>query len=64
MRTHGGQGVILGALLLILPATQAAVELMNYLVTSVLTPRGFLSSISESRAAGLRHHGRNSHAAH
>jgi len=40
VRTHGGQGVILGALLLILPATQAAVELMNYLVTSVLTPRG------------------------
>ena len=40
VRTHGGRGVILGALLLILPATQAAVELMNYLVTSVLTPRG------------------------
>jgi hypothetical protein len=40
VRTHGGWGVILGALLLILPATQAAVELMNYLVTSVLTPRG------------------------
>ena len=40
VRTHGGRGVIFGALLLILPATQAAVELMNYLVTSVLTPRG------------------------
>jgi hypothetical protein len=40
VRTHGGPGVIFGALLLILPATQAAVELMNYLVTSVLTPRG------------------------
>jgi cyclic beta-1,2-glucan synthetase len=40
VRTHGGRGVILGALLLILPATQAAVELMNYLVTTVLTPRG------------------------
>ncbi len=39
VRSQGGAGLIVGALLLILPATQAAVELMNYLVTSVLTPR-------------------------
>jgi cyclic beta-1,2-glucan synthetase len=39
VRTHGGWGLILGALLLILPATQAAVEVMNYLVTTILTPR-------------------------
>jgi len=32
-------GLIVGALLLIIPATQAAVELMNYFVTAVLTPR-------------------------
>ena len=32
-------GLIIGALLLIIPATQAAVELMNYFVTAVLTPR-------------------------
>lgn len=38
VKSNGGWGVIIGALLLILPATQAAVELMNYLVTSVLTP--------------------------
>lgn len=38
VKAHGGWGIIIGALLLILPATQAAVELMNYLVTSVLTP--------------------------
>ncbi len=38
VKTHGGWGIFIGALLLILPATQAAVELMNYLVTSVLTP--------------------------
>ncbi len=38
VRTNGGLGLFIGALLLILPATQAAVELMNYLVTSVLTP--------------------------
>jgi hypothetical protein len=40
VRTHGGAGVILSMLLLILPATQAAVELMNHLVTAVLTPHG------------------------
>jgi cyclic beta-1,2-glucan synthetase len=39
VRTHTGFGVIAGAILLILPATQAAVELMNYFVTTVLTPR-------------------------
>ncbi|MDQ2775221.1 MAG: glycosyl transferase, partial [Acidobacteriota bacterium] len=39
VRTQGGWGLIFGALLLILPATQAAVELMNYLATTVLTPR-------------------------
>ncbi len=38
VKTHGGLGLVIGAILLILPATQAAVELMNYLVTSVLTP--------------------------
>src|SRR3954447_4276695 len=32
-------GLIIGALLLIIPATQAAVELMNSFVTAVLTPR-------------------------
>ncbi len=36
---NGGFGLILSALLLILPATQAAVELMNYFVTTLLTPR-------------------------
>ncbi|MBV9267247.1 MAG: glycosyl transferase [Acidobacteriaceae bacterium] len=36
--SQGGWGLIFGALLLILPATQAAVEVMNYLVTTVLTP--------------------------
>jgi cyclic beta-1,2-glucan synthetase len=40
VRTHGGAGLILSTLLLILPATQAAVELINHLVTSVLTPHG------------------------
>ncbi|HEX4166993.1 MAG TPA: glucoamylase family protein [Bryobacteraceae bacterium] len=39
VRTHEAAGLIAGALLLILPATQAAVELMNYLVTAVLPPR-------------------------
>lgn len=38
VRHQEGAGVIIGALLLILPATQAAVEVMNYLVTSILTP--------------------------
>jgi len=39
VRTQGGLGLIIGGFLLILTATQAAVELMNYLVTAVLTPR-------------------------
>jgi cyclic beta-1,2-glucan synthetase len=39
VRSQEGAGVVIGALLLILPATQAAVEVMNYLVTSILTPR-------------------------
>ncbi len=39
VRSHGGFGLIVSALLLILPATQAAVELTNYFVTTVLTPR-------------------------
>jgi hypothetical protein len=37
--THSGFGLIVSALLLIMPATQAAVEVMNYLVTTMLTPR-------------------------
>ena len=39
VRYHHAWGLILSALLLIIPATQAAVELMNYFVTAVLTPR-------------------------
>ncbi|HEX4773114.1 MAG TPA: glucoamylase family protein [Bryobacteraceae bacterium] len=39
VRTQGGWGLLFGAFLLILPATQAAVEVMNYLVTAVLTAR-------------------------
>ncbi len=38
VRTEGGLGLIFGALLLLMPATQAAVEVVNYLVTAVLTP--------------------------
>ena len=38
VRSSEGWGLIVAALLLLLPATQAAVELMNYLVTAVLTP--------------------------
>jgi hypothetical protein len=38
VRIHGGWPLIAGAFLLLIPATQAAVELMNYLVTTVLTP--------------------------
>jgi hypothetical protein len=38
VRNQEGAGVVIGALLLILPATQAAVEVMNYLVTAILTP--------------------------
>ncbi len=36
---NGGWGLVFGALLLLLPATQAAVEAVNYLVTTVLRPR-------------------------
>ncbi|MDQ2711838.1 MAG: glycosyl transferase [Acidobacteriota bacterium] len=39
VRTQGGLSLVIGALLLLIPATQAAVELVNYLVTAVLTPR-------------------------
>ncbi len=39
VRSNGGLGLLIGVLLLLIPATQAAVELMNYLVTVVLTPR-------------------------
>jgi len=39
VRSNGGLGLIFGALLLLIPATQAAVEVMNYLVTIVLRPR-------------------------
>ena len=39
VRDHSPLGLIWGALLLIIPAAQAAVELMNYFATSVLTPR-------------------------
>ncbi len=38
VRAQGGLALIAGALLLLVPATQAAVELVNYLVTAVLTP--------------------------
>ena len=38
VRTNGGWGIVFGALLLLLPATQAAVEIVNYLVTTVLRP--------------------------
>ena len=38
VRSQGGPALIIGALLLLIPATQAAVELVNYLVTAVLTP--------------------------
>ncbi len=46
---HQPWGLIAGALLLIIPATQAAVELMNYFVTAVLTPRP-LAKIDYSKA--------------
>ncbi len=36
--TNGGWGLIFAALFLLLPATQAAVEVINYLVTTVLRP--------------------------
>ncbi len=35
---HNGWALILSALVLLLPATQSAVELVNYLVTTVLNP--------------------------
>lgn len=49
VETHAAGGLIISALLLILPATQAAVELVNYLVTAVLTPRP-LPKLDFSRA--------------
>ena len=48
-RALGSGGVLFGALLLVLPAAGAAVELMNYLVTTVLTPRS-LAKLDFSRA--------------
>ena len=39
VRNHDAFGLIVSALLLLIPATQAAVELINYFVTAVLTPR-------------------------
>ncbi len=39
VRNHNGFGLVIGGLLLVIPATQAAVELMNYFVTAVLTPK-------------------------
>jgi hypothetical protein len=38
VRSQPSWGLVFGALLLLLPATQAAVEVMNYLVTSILSP--------------------------
>jgi len=38
VKYHSGFGLIAAALALLLPATQAAVELVNYLVTTVLRP--------------------------
>jgi hypothetical protein len=38
VRTNGGWGLVFGALLLLLPATQAAVEVVNYLITTILSP--------------------------
>lgn len=49
VRYHHAWGLIVSALLLIIPATQAAVELMNYFVTAVLTPRP-LAKIDYSRS--------------
>ncbi|MFL6463047.1 MAG: glucoamylase family protein [Bryobacteraceae bacterium] len=39
VRNHDALGLIVSAFLLLIPATQAAVELINYFVTAVLTPR-------------------------
>lgn len=52
VRTQGGLGLIGGALLLLIPATQAAVELVNYLVTTVLTPHR-LAKLDFSRSVDL-----------
>lgn len=49
VRSQGGLGLVFGALLLLIPATQAAVELVNYLVTAVLTPHP-LPKLDFSRA--------------
>ncbi len=49
VRTQEGLGLIAGALLLLIPAAQAAVELVNYLVTTVLTPHP-LPKLDFSRA--------------
>ncbi|MBV8865547.1 MAG: glycosyl transferase [Acidobacteriaceae bacterium] len=49
VRSQGGLGLIFGALLLLIPATQAAVEVVNYLVTAVLTPHP-LPKLDFSRA--------------
>ena len=49
VRTQGGLGLIAGALLLLVPAAQSAVELVNYLVTAVLTPHP-LPKLDFSRA--------------
>ncbi len=65
VETHAAAGLILSALLLILPATQAAVELVNYLVTAVLTPRPSTEArFLACRRSRLRHHRRDSHASH
>jgi len=39
VQNHDAFGLIISALLLLIPATQAAVELINYFATAVLTPR-------------------------
>jgi hypothetical protein len=39
VQNHDAFGLIVSAFLLLVPATQAAVELVNYFVTAVLTPR-------------------------
>ncbi len=64
VRSQSGLGLIIGAILLVLPATQAAVELMNYLVTAVLTPRP-LPKFDFSRAvdAAFRDYGGHPNAA-
>ena len=54
VRTHASWGLFFGALLLVLPATQAAVEVINYLVTTVLTPR-ILPKIDFSKGVDRAH---------